>query len=182
MSLYGYERETTPHISRWADRAIVYHNHYAGGHWTYPSTISLLTGVHPWLHRGFNRGLKISPPYDQENLFTLFNDYYSTVYSHNYIADNVLTQLGLGIDYHHEITQLFLNKSYILNELLDKDYDIAAVSRRRIENKYEEGFASSLFFSNLTKFFDAYRERKLSERFVIDDPFAWKVLWNKKKS
>jgi arylsulfatase A-like enzyme len=166
MSLYGYDRETTPNISQLAEKAFVYHNHYAGGHWTYPGTASLLTGVHPWLHRGFTRGSKIATPYDQENLFTFFDDYYSAAYTHNYYADAVLRRIGFGIDYHHEITRLFLNESFILNVLLDKDYDIAAVSRRRIENKYEEGYASSLFFSHLTKFFDSYRERKLSDRFV----------------
>ena len=46
-SLYGYPRQTTPNIKKWADRAAVYHNHWAAGHYTYPSTASLLSGVLP---------------------------------------------------------------------------------------------------------------------------------------
>ena len=47
ISLYGYQRETTPNIARWAERAVVYHNHYAGGNFTTPGTASLLTGTFP---------------------------------------------------------------------------------------------------------------------------------------
>ncbi len=36
MSLYGYPRQTTPLIEQLADRAVVYHNHYAGGPFTTP--------------------------------------------------------------------------------------------------------------------------------------------------
>jgi arylsulfatase A-like enzyme len=50
-SLYRYPRETTPNITRRAEKAIVYHNHYASGHYTYPSTASLLTGVLPWTQK-----------------------------------------------------------------------------------------------------------------------------------
>ena len=53
ISLYGYRRETTPNIARWAERAVVYHNHYAGGNFTTPGTASLLTGTYPWTHRAF---------------------------------------------------------------------------------------------------------------------------------
>jgi len=34
MSLYGYPRETTPNITRLAERATVYHNHYATSNFT----------------------------------------------------------------------------------------------------------------------------------------------------
>lgn len=30
LSLYGYERETTPTIARIAERGVVYHNHFSG--------------------------------------------------------------------------------------------------------------------------------------------------------
>ena len=32
ISLYGYPRQTTPHLNQLADKAVVYHNHFAGGH------------------------------------------------------------------------------------------------------------------------------------------------------
>ncbi len=40
--LHGYQRNTTPFINELAKKAVIFHNHYAGGHWAYPSTISHL--------------------------------------------------------------------------------------------------------------------------------------------
>ena len=51
MSLYGCPRSTTPNMERFANQATVYHRHYSGGSFTTPGTASLLTGVHPWIHR-----------------------------------------------------------------------------------------------------------------------------------
>jgi glucan phosphoethanolaminetransferase (alkaline phosphatase superfamily) len=54
LSLYGYPRETAPNLTRFAERATVFHRHYAGGNFTSPGTSSLLTGSYPWTQRGFN--------------------------------------------------------------------------------------------------------------------------------
>ena len=51
MSLYGYQRRTTPNITEFAKQAMVYHNHYSSGNFTSPTTASILTGVYPWTHR-----------------------------------------------------------------------------------------------------------------------------------
>src|SRR5512141_2623194 len=56
LSLHGYPRETMPHLSRLAERAIVYHNHYASSSFTSPGTASLLTGTLPWTHRAIRGG------------------------------------------------------------------------------------------------------------------------------
>jgi membrane-anchored protein YejM (alkaline phosphatase superfamily) len=40
ISTYGYPRPTTPNIDRLAKRAIVYHNHFAGGNFTTPGMAS----------------------------------------------------------------------------------------------------------------------------------------------
>ena len=64
MSLYGYQRETTPNIARLADRAVVYHNHYAGGNFTTPGTASILTGALPWSHRAFQH-MRLPVPSEQ---------------------------------------------------------------------------------------------------------------------
>ena len=38
MSLYGYPRQTTPNIERFAARSNVYHSHYSAGTYTTPGT------------------------------------------------------------------------------------------------------------------------------------------------
>ena len=166
MSLYGYERDTTPNINRLAEKAIVYHQHYAGGHWTFPGTTSLLTGVHPWSHKGFTRGAKIAPPYDQKNIFSYFEDYYSLAYTHNNVSDEVLEKLDAHLDEHYPKIKLLTHKAPLLNTVLKNDYDAASISKRRIGSKTEEGYASSLFLSHLTELLNAFKERKLRQMFV----------------
>ncbi|MDH5646998.1 MAG: sulfatase-like hydrolase/transferase, partial [Candidatus Heimdallarchaeota archaeon] len=75
ISLYGYARETMPNLSRIADRATVYHQHYAGGPFTTPGTASLLTGTYPWTHRAFGIQGKVIDKFIDKNIFSLFSDY-----------------------------------------------------------------------------------------------------------
>ena len=63
MSLYGYQRKTTPLIEQLAEHAVVYHQHYAAGTWTIPGAASLMTGRYPWTHRATSAAqLKIANP------------------------------------------------------------------------------------------------------------------------
>ena len=48
LSLYGYERETTPALTRWAARGVVFEHAVSPAPWTLPSHASLLTGRWPY--------------------------------------------------------------------------------------------------------------------------------------
>ena len=50
MSLYGSVEETTPHLSRWAQRGVVFDQSYSTASWTTPSHASLFTGLYPSVH------------------------------------------------------------------------------------------------------------------------------------
>ena len=50
-SLYGYERETTPFLRSFADRATVYTQARAPSNWSLPSHVSLFTGFETHEHR-----------------------------------------------------------------------------------------------------------------------------------
>ena len=57
MSIYGYERETTPQLSRFLaehPRAVLYPNAYSTETWTIPSHASLFTGLMPSEHGAHN--------------------------------------------------------------------------------------------------------------------------------
>lgn len=47
MSVYGYERDTTPHLRNFSRRMIVFENAFTNSGNTYSSLLSLLTGRHP---------------------------------------------------------------------------------------------------------------------------------------
>lgn len=52
LSHLGYHRETTPFIDTLAREGFSCRKHYAASSWTYPSVISLLTGLYPYNHGG----------------------------------------------------------------------------------------------------------------------------------
>lgn len=50
MSTYGYERETSPNLTRIAERGVRFDDASASSSWTWPSTASVLTGLTPMEH------------------------------------------------------------------------------------------------------------------------------------
>lgn len=50
MSVYGYERDTTPNLKRFAQQSLVFENAYATSVWTSPGIVSMLTGYYPSVH------------------------------------------------------------------------------------------------------------------------------------
>jgi len=99
MSLYGYPRQTTPNIERFAARSNVYHSHRSAGTYTTPGTASLLTGTYPWTHRAINiRGLVARKLYNR-NIFHLLESHYNRIgFSQNRLATYLLGQFAESID------------------------------------------------------------------------------------
>ncbi|NOT02667.1 MAG: sulfatase-like hydrolase/transferase [Phycisphaerales bacterium] len=50
LSVYGYHRNTTPHLAAFADEAVVYANAVSSSSWTLPAHGSLFTGLLPTEH------------------------------------------------------------------------------------------------------------------------------------
>ena len=55
MSLYGYERETSPHIAEFAKTAATFERAYSPSSWTRTSFASYFTGLYPSVHGCENR-------------------------------------------------------------------------------------------------------------------------------
>lgn len=101
LSLYGYERETTPYLKKFAERAFVYHNHYSGGNFTTTGTASMLTGLNPWTHRAINYRGMVDRQLTDRNLFRLIgNEYTRLAFTQNLWADILLSQFESDIDIH----------------------------------------------------------------------------------
>ena len=176
ISLNGYPRETMPNLARLADRAVVYHNHYAGGNYTTPGTASLLTGTYPWRHRAFQPGGKIPEALVPENIFSAFENHYRLTYSHNLWANLLLRQFKDGLDQYipkkkyfltgdrvDDQKGFFLDSDTIISTLFENDEDIALVSWIRAMEKKEEGYAYSLFLSPL---YEQYRDNYFRKQFA----------------
>jgi hypothetical protein len=161
LSLNGYQRETMPNLVRLAERAIVYHNHYAGGSFTTAGTASLLTGTLPWTHRAFQLNGIVAEPFVTRNFFSAFQDYYRIAYTHNGVANILLEQISEELDEWVPWKSLFL-QSYgeSIRNLFEKDSDIFSVGWTRNMNIKQEGYAYSLFLSHL---YEALRENQFTD-------------------
>lgn len=101
LSVYGYARETTPNLKKFADRASVYHQHYSAGNFTTSGTASMLTGMYPWTHRAFNYRGMIDRALVERNLFHLAgNGYTRLAFTQNLWADILLSQFEADLDLH----------------------------------------------------------------------------------
>jgi arylsulfatase A-like enzyme len=148
ISLYGYERDTTPHLAQLAEKAIVYHNHISGGNFTTPGTASMLTGTLPWTHRALKLSGKVAPAFVGKNMFRAFQNTHRLAYSHNPLAYILLNQFSSDIDDLVPWEALYLESDLWVDALFRADADIATLSWSRII-KQLQGYSYSLFLSHV---------------------------------
>lgn len=148
MSLYGYPRQTTPHIARFAERATVYHRHYAAGNFTSPGTASLLTGTYPWTHRAFQQAGMILRKLADHNLFQLMDGaYQKAAFAQNIWADLFLYQFEKVLDVHTKSTAYSLEEYIHYNDGVWQNDPL--ITFRAYEDFLEQDFGvpGSLYFS-----------------------------------
>ena len=127
LSLYHYQRKTSPNIERFAQRAIVYHNHYAPGNFTTPSTGSFFTGRYPWTHRALHLSSQVRRAIAPYNLFRFLAPlYYQSAFTQNTMADTLLYQLGETLDEHRRLDSFSLAGG-VLYPYLKKDEALNAL-------------------------------------------------------
>ncbi len=61
MSVFGYDRPTTPFLSELAKQGIVFERAFSSATWTQPSTAAFMTGLHHSVLGGLRRGLHSTP-------------------------------------------------------------------------------------------------------------------------
>lgn len=145
LSLYGYPRATAPNLERFAERAIVYHSHSAGGNYTVPGTTSLLTGTYPWTHRAINFGGQVIPRVFENNIFHILGkDYHRLAFGQNAWAQFILNQFTADIDTFLP-SGTFGKLDYSLSRYFPKDRNMAARALDDFVFKMEREPASIVF-------------------------------------
>jgi arylsulfatase A-like enzyme len=61
LSVYGYERPTSPNLERLAGEAVVFERFFQNGGWTLPSHMTLMTSLHPRVHDVRPRNGRVLP-------------------------------------------------------------------------------------------------------------------------
>ncbi|NIW45510.1 MAG: sulfatase-like hydrolase/transferase [Gammaproteobacteria bacterium] len=166
-SLYNYPRDTTPNISRLSQKAIVYHNHFSAGHFTYPSTASLLTSVLPWTHKGHysDEGKRIIEEFHTKNIYTLFDTHHRFTYTNNLLANSILLDMESVIGFHHQPHELSISDNLWYDKLFVADSDTAILSWTRAMRSLEDGYANTVFLSKIYEFFKNRYDEKLSQTY-----------------
>jgi hypothetical protein len=127
LSLHGYIRPTTPNLEKFAERATVYHNHYAGSNFTTSGTASMLTGLYPWTHRAVNfRGLIKRSLVDQSMFALLGEPYHRLGYSQNPWVNLLLGQMAAHVDEYLRYGEFSYQKNLpMLEEMFPSDHPVA---------------------------------------------------------
>ncbi len=165
LPLFGYGRDTAPSLTRLADRAIVYHNHFAPANFTTPGTASLLTGTLPWTHRAIQHDDRTLGRFADRKLFAVFNDYHRLAYTHNSWSYTLLRQFRRHIEELAPPEKLFvIPYDDFGGELFVNDQDISSVGWARAM-KTSAGYSYSLLLSRLVGYFEDRQIARLEPAF-----------------
>ena len=169
LSLYGYPRQTTPNLERLAQRATVYHRHYAPANFTSPGTASLLTGVYPWRHKAIHMHSKMAPEYVSKNLFALPEAYATFAYTHNPLAYILLHQEQKLIDVLSDIEELCLYSDSAADRWFNRDYSAAYEAELLL---YRNGHypSGSLFFSIFDRIRRSIQQGRMDDQYLAAYP------------
>ncbi len=125
MSLYAYPRPTTPNLEKFAQRATVYHSHYAGGNYTVPGVSTLLTGCYPWTTRAINHSGMVKESMMDENVFrAVGGEYYRAAFPQSVWSAFITYQFANHIEKILPV-ETFSKLDYLFSEYFPNDRDMA---------------------------------------------------------
>jgi arylsulfatase A-like enzyme len=129
MSMYGYRRETTPNLARFAERCTVYNKHYSASNFTSSGTASMLTGMYPWKHRVLNQGGLVSPKFIPCNPYTLLGkSYYRMAFMQNFWPDRLVAQYYQDVDHFLPQTAYSMRGNTLVKSWVGKDRFLASIA------------------------------------------------------
>jgi arylsulfatase A-like enzyme len=191
MSLYGYPRDTTPNIARFAERATVFHSHYSTGNFTSPGTASIFTGAYPWSHRAINLHSTISSDFEENNIFRHIPDHiHKVVYTHNLLVTSLLKQFEQNLQQFVPTRELCLADNQFSDRLFPNDFNTSFWSEGIIF-RGSGAKPSSLFLSLIYKLLRLSSKQNVTAQyghlfprgvpnlndlfFVLEDAIDWLV-------
>lgn len=169
VSLLCYPRRTTPHLDALAEKAIVYHRHYAPANFTSPGTASLLTGQLPLSHRATQFHSKLRPRRSPHTLFNFQAGRRIFAYTHNPMAYMHLDTLSGQIDALENPSGLSLWADSPAGRWFSDDYTAAFDAELLLfrNGAYPSG---SLFYSLINRAARALKKRQINQAYAQQFP------------
>ncbi len=184
MSVYGYDRGTTPFIKKWAEKASVFTMTEAASNYTAPTTASLMTGKRVWTHRRFPQATATPPVNSKtENLALLLkkNGYSNYAFIQN--QDASVENLGMSNSFHFapragdfvkvasiggfidkQLEQLFGGKFEVYNWIGQDDFIFNSSLSKFIHKAYITEYPPEMVFNRFLETIDNNTHRPF---------FAW---------
>lgn len=129
MSMYGYQRDTTPALSSFAERCTVYNAHYSASNFTTSGVASMLTGMYPWKHRAITQGGIVRRDLVPYNPYTLLgSDYYRVMFSQNFWPDRLVAQYYDQVDDFLPQTAYSMRGNTLVKSWVGKDRLLASIA------------------------------------------------------
>jgi hypothetical protein len=161
LPFYGYPRNTMLNLTRFLDRATVYHSHYSTANFTSPSTASILTSRYPWQHRAFNLNGEIIKDEVPNNIFSALEEspYTRMGFSQNPLAEYIIDQFSQHIEQFPRADASALVDYFISDDIFRNDFRTASITESTYLRPYS-GKPLSFFFSLIDKYIEnqGYRE------------------------
>ncbi len=96
MSVYGYNRETTPFMKKWAESASLFMRTNAESSYTGATTPSLMTGKRTWTHRKYHHDIGAKPlKSETENIALILKE--KGYFNSAFIVNDLASVKALGI-------------------------------------------------------------------------------------
>jgi arylsulfatase A-like enzyme len=116
MGIYGYNRNTTPNIDKWAKDAFVFTNASTIIPLTLPSFASLMTGLEPLNTGVFTNADEINNQKIEKNTKTLVkilkeNGYYSSSFITSGVLDQEISNINEGFDEYYQTNYWYFVKN-----------------------------------------------------------------------
>ena len=129
LPCYGYHRDTMPELSKFLERASVYHSHYSTSNFTSPGTASILTSRYPWNHRAFNLYGEIIKNEVPNNLFAALEGtaYTRMGFSQNPLAIYLLAQFAKDLELFPMADETALIDYYLSDNFFRNDIRTASI-------------------------------------------------------
>ncbi|MFM8320213.1 MAG: sulfatase [Chloroflexota bacterium] len=173
MALYGYPRQNTPNLERFARRATVFHQHHAAGNFTSPGVSSLLTGVYPWEHQAVQQGSRVAPAFKDRSIFSLLpQQYQSFAYTHNRYVYILLDQFRQHIDKLPLIAELADYSGMYSEDLFPADYYLADKAEMTLKLQKNIKVPASLWLSLLDYWLTRLGNRSLASKLRSSYPYG----------
>lgn len=174
MSVYGYDRDTTPFIKKWANKASVFTRTQAASNGTAATIASLMTGKRVWTHRKYHFNLAAKPlKSDIENIALALREhgYHNSAFIQNIVASVEAAGISGSIDLAPSVIRfarpssieglvekylflLFGDKFSTYNWLGQDDFIFTILVRKIPQKVFETEFPAELVFNKFLEEMD----------------------------